>query len=352
MADAGGVGHRVVKPIALTMGDPAGIGPDITLMGWLRRDAEKLPPFAFLGDAALLEARARQLGIGVPLALIDTAEEASTAFAGALPVLPGPRALEVSAGQPSSEAASAITSSIERGVALALSGAAAAVVTNPIAKHILAKAGFPHPGHTEFLGALAQARGLAATPVMMLCGAGLRVVPVTIHIPLASVPAALTTELIVETARIVARDVRHYFGIAAPRLALTGLNPHAGEDGMLGHEDQAIIVPAIQALRDEGMQVSGPHPADTLFHARARQGYDAALAMYHDQALIPLKTLAFDEGVNVTLGLPFIRTSPDHGTAFDIAGSGKARPDSLIAALRLAAAMAGQAAKSESAAAR
>jgi 4-hydroxythreonine-4-phosphate dehydrogenase len=186
---------------------------------------------------------------------------------------------------------------------------------------------------------------------MMLCGAGLRVVPVTIHIPLASVPAALTTDLIIDTARVTARDLRRYFGIPAPRLAVTGLNPHAGENGMLGAEDQAIIAPAIEVLRRDGLHVSGPHPADTLFHARARKGYDAALAMYHDQALIPLKTLAFDEGVNVTLGLPFIRTSPDHGTAFDIAGTGQARPDSLIAALRLAADMAEQAARPDGGAA-
>jgi 4-hydroxythreonine-4-phosphate dehydrogenase len=333
------------------MGDPAGIGPDITLMAWLRRDAEKLPPFAFLGDASLLAARARQLGLHVPLVSIGVVGEAVAAFGAALPVLPCPLPLEVSAGRPSREAAGAVMAAIERSVALALDGEAAAVVTNPIAKHILAAAGFPHPGHTEFLGALTRARGLPATPVMMLRGAGLRVVPVTIHIPLASVPAALTTDLIVDTARVTARDLRRYFGIPAPRLAVTGLNPHAGENGMLGAEDQAIIAPAIEVLRRDGLHVSGPHPADTLFHARARQGYDAALAMYHDQALIPLKTLAFDEGVNVTLGLPFIRTSPDHGTAFDIAGTGQARPDSLIAALRLAADMAEQAARPDGGAA-
>jgi len=325
------------------MGDPAGIGPDITLMSWLRRDAENLSPFAFLGDPALLMQRAKQLGAAVPVTTISDLREAEPVFARALPVLPCPMPEQVLAGRPSLSAAPAVTSAIERAVAAALDGEALAVVTNPIAKHILAKAGFAHPGHTEFLGALARARGFAATPVMMLCGAGLRVVPVTIHIPLAAVPDALTTALIVETARVTARGLQLYFGIAQPRLALTGLNPHAGEEGMLGREDQAIIVPAIAALRAEGMQVTGPHPADTLFHERARQNYDAALAMYHDQALIPIKTIAFDEGVNVTLGLPFIRTSPDHGTAFDIAGTGKARPDSLIAALRLAAAMAEQA---------
>jgi 4-hydroxythreonine-4-phosphate dehydrogenase len=276
----------------------------------------------------------------VPVVQVASASEAASAFAKALPVLPCPLAEPVVAGQPSSAAAPAITGAIERAVALTLSGEASAVVTNPIAKHVLASAGFAYPGHTEFLGALAQGRGLAASPVMMLCGADLRVVPVTIHIPLARVPSAVTTPLIEEAARITAAGLTRYFGIASPRLALTGLNPHAGEEGMLGHEDHDIVAPAIAALRAEGFDVTGPHPADTLFHARARQGYDAALAMYHDQALIPLKTLAFDEGVNVTLGLPFIRTSPDHGTAFDIAGTGAARPDSLIAALRLAAAMA------------
>jgi 4-hydroxythreonine-4-phosphate dehydrogenase len=346
MADAGGAGRISGRPIALTMGDPAGIGADITLSAWLRRDAEQLPPFAFVGDPALLAARAKQLGLAVPVAEISAMDETFQAFGQALPTLPCPLSTAIEAGKPATEAASAVIASIERSVALALSGSAAAVVTNPIAKHILAAGGFPHPGHTEFLGALAQAAGLAATPVMMLCGAGLRVVPVTVHIALASVPAALTTDLIVETARITARDLQRYFGIGSPRLAVTGLNPHAGESGMLGHEDQAVIVPAIEALRAEGLQVSGPYPADTLFHARAREGYDVALAMYHDQALIPLKTLAFDEGVNVTLGLPFIRTSPDHGTAFDIAGTGRARPDSLIEALRLAAEMAEQAARS------
>jgi 4-hydroxythreonine-4-phosphate dehydrogenase len=272
------------------------------------------------------------------------AGDAIAAFARALPVLPCPLPVPVATGAPSPGAAPAVTASIERAVALTLDGETAAVVTNPIAKHILASAGFPHPGHTEYLGALAEARGLAAIPVMMLSGAGLRVVPITIHIPLADVPAALTTPLIIETARVTAAGLRRYFGVTTPRLAFTGLNPHAGENGMLGHEDRDIIAPALAALAAEGYHVSGPHPADTLFHARARKTYDVALAMYHDQALIPLKTLAFDEGVNVTLGLPFIRTSPDHGTAFDIAGTGKARPDSLIAALRMAGQMAASAA--------
>jgi 4-hydroxythreonine-4-phosphate dehydrogenase len=210
-------------------------------------------------------------------------------------------------------------------------------VTNPIAKHVLYEAGFRHPGHTEYLASLAVDRDEPAPrPVMLLWSEDLAVVPVTIHVPLRDVPSLLTTDLIVDTARIVARDMRNRFGIERPRLALSGLNPHAGEAGTIGREEREVIEPAIARLRAESMDVQGPYPADTMFHARARRGYDEALAMYHDQALVPLKTLAFDEGVNVTLGLPFIRTSPDHGTAFDIAGRGIARPDSLVAAIRLA----------------
>ena len=223
-------------------------------------------------------------------------------------------------------------------MSLVRAGSASAVVTNPIAKHVLYEAGFRHPGHTEFLAALAsEGSGKTYHPVMMLWSEQLAVVPVTVHIPLADVPAALTTDLIVLTGRIVARELRERFGIAQPRLALAGLNPHAGENGAMGTEDARIIVPAIEILRQDGIEVTGPLPADTMFHASARSRYDAALAMYHDQALIPIKTIAFDEAVNVTLGLPFVRTSPDHGTAFDIAGKGIARPDSLMAALKLAA---------------
>ncbi len=219
-------------------------------------------------------------------------------------------------------------------------GHAGAVVTNPIAKSVLYAAGFAHPGHTEFLAHLSADGGPVPRPVMMLWCEELAVVPVTIHIPLREVPSQLTQSAIVETGRIVAAGLRERFGIAAPRLALSGLNPHAGESGALGSEDAEIVAPAVAALRELGIDASGPYPADTMFHARARAGYDAALAMYHDQALIPIKTIAFDDGVNVTLGLPFIRTSPDHGTAFDIADRGIARPDSLCAALRLAARMA------------
>jgi 4-hydroxythreonine-4-phosphate dehydrogenase len=309
-------------------------------MSWLVRHAQQLPIFALLGDAAFMEAHARILGLDVPIRPIASLGEAAAVFRDALPVLPLRLPCPVAPGKPTPLAAGYTQSSIERAVALALSGDAPAIVTNPIAKHVLAEAGFPHPGHTEFLGALARQHGFEAKPVMLLAGGGLRVVPVTVHIALADVPGTLTEALIVETAEVVAADLSRWFGIADPRLAVTGLNPHAGEGGMMGHEEQTIIGPAIARLRERGCRVTGPHPADTLFHARARQAYDAAIAMYHDQALIPVKTLAFDEGVNVTLGLPFIRTSPDHGTAFDIAGTGKARPDSLIAALKLAARMA------------
>lgn len=324
----------------MTCGDPAGIGPDITLQSWLRRESEGIPAFVLLGDPEHLAKRAREMDLAVPIAAVGNPKEAGRVFADSLPVLPLPLPSPVEPGRPEPAAAPAVKLSIERAVGLAMSGAVRGVVTNPIAKHIMAAAGFPYPGHTEFLGALARDHGKEASPVMMLASEELRVVLVTIHEPLAAVPRLLTGERIIDTVRVAVHGLQRWFGIPAPRLAMTGLNPHAGENGLIGTEEQTVIAPAIAALRGEGFQVTGPHPADTLFHARARQAYDVAVTMYHDQALIPLKTLAFDEGVNVTLGLPFIRTSPDHGTAFDIAGTAKARPDSLIAALRLAAKMA------------
>jgi 4-hydroxythreonine-4-phosphate dehydrogenase len=243
-------------------------------------------------------------------------------------------------GQLSTSDAPAVIASIRSAVELVHAGRVAAVVTNPIHKKALNAVGFPFPGHTEFLGALGEELfGLRSTPVMMLAGPDLRVVPVTIHIPLAAVPGALTTELIVRTGEIVAHDLRSRFGIARPRLVVSGLNPHAGEDGMLGHEDEAVVRPAVEALRAAGVDAVGPLSADTMFHPAARATYDVALCMYHDQALIPIKTLAFDEGVNITLGLAFIRTSPDHGTALPLAGTGTARPHSLMAALRTAHAL-------------
>ncbi|MGQ7793959.1 4-hydroxythreonine-4-phosphate dehydrogenase PdxA [Faunimonas sp. B44] len=330
------------RPLALTVGEPAGIGPDVTLGAWLRRDRDGVPPFLFVGDSDLLRRRAEVLGLHVPVA--DCAPgEASGIFARSLPCLAGARKVAGEPGRIAPADSPAVVDSIARAVAFVRSGEAAAVVTNPIQKKALADIGFEHPGHTEYLGQLSAAQfGVEARPVMMLAGPMLRVVPVTIHVPLRAVPDLLTTALIVETARIVAADLATRFGLARPRLALAGLNPHAGEDGMLGSEDGAVVRPAVEILRAEGIDATGPLPADTMFHAAARERYDAALCMYHDQALIPIKTLAFDDAVNVTLGLPFVRTSPDHGTALDIAGTGRARADSLVAALKLAAAMAGR----------
>ena len=222
-----------------------------------------------------------------------------------------------------------------------MAGEATAVVTNPVAKNVLYSWGFAEPGHTEFLAKLVQeATGKVLRPVMMLWSPELAVVPVTIHLPLREIFEQLSTDLIVETGRIVARDLQARFDLLRPRLAIAGLNPHAGEEGTLGEEDRTIVAPAVTRLKSEGIDARGPIPADSMFHEQARATYDAALCMYHDQALIPIKTLAFDHAVNVTLGLPFVRTSPDHGTAFDIAGTGRADPASLIAALRLAARLA------------
>ncbi|WP_406858214.1 4-hydroxythreonine-4-phosphate dehydrogenase PdxA [Alsobacter sp. KACC 23698] len=324
-------------PLVLTQGDPAGIGPELTVRAWLDRGRAGARPFVAATDPRLLAAAAQRLGVEAPLAVVEP-EEAGSAFATALPVLAGCAAVEARPGAPDPATAASTIASIDRAVDLVHAGRAAAVVTNPIAKSVLYQAGFRHPGHTEYLAALA-ARFWSMPeplPVMMLWSETLAVVPVTIHIPLSRVPAALTTDLIVETGRITARDLMARFGLDRPRLAVSGLNPHAGEGGALGTEDDAVVRPAVERLRAEGFEAFGPLPADTMFHARARAGYDVALCMYHDQALIPIKALAFDDGVNVTLGLPFVRTSPDHGTAFDIAGRGLARPDSLIAALRLA----------------
>jgi 4-hydroxythreonine-4-phosphate dehydrogenase len=330
-------------PLALTLGDPAGIGPDITLLAWQARAAEAIPPFVWLGDPDTLAARADQLNLAVRIETVGDAPEAAGRFAEALPVLPLTVACPVVPGRPDEANAGAVQQSIERAVGLVLAGAARAVVTNPVSKAVLYRACFSFPGHTEFLASLAASPGAAPLPVMMLVAEDLKVVPVTIHMPLQDVAGALSRELIVSTLLTTAREMRRYFGLARPRLAVTGLNPHAGEDGALGREEIEIIAPAIEEARAKGLTVTGPHPADTLFHAEARKGYDAAIAMYHDQALIPFKTLAFEHGVNVTLGLPFLRTSPDHGTAFAVAGTGHASPRSLIEALRLADTMATQA---------
>ena len=308
----------MTKVLALTMGEPAGIGPDITFAAWLARRDAAIPPFYLIGDRAFLAGRARHLGLDIPLA--DATPETSAAmFADALPVVGTGDPVTVRPGQPDRSSAPAAIGSIRQAVRDVTAGRAAALVTNPIAKAVLYQAGFAHPGHTEFLAELAAADGNVPTQVMLLWSPLLSVVPVTIHLPLRRVVAELTTDRIVATGRIVAADLRRRFGIARPRLAISGLNPHAGEDGTLGDEDIAVIAPAVAALTAEGIDARGPLPADTMFHAAARARYDCALCMYHDQALIPAKTLAFDDAVNVTLGLPFVRTSPDHVTAFDIA---------------------------------
>jgi 4-hydroxythreonine-4-phosphate dehydrogenase len=324
------------RALALTLGEPAGIGPDITLKAWQRRKALGLAPFYIVADPDFLVDRAARLSLDIPVRIVEP-NAAIACFPDALPVVPLGLRVTAEPGLPDASSAPAALASIRRAVADVLAGHASAIVTNPIAKSVLYRNGFAEPGHTEFLGKLAaQACGRPVQPVMMLWSPELAVVPITIHLPLRDVPAMLTSDLILTTGRIVANDLRKRFGIARPRLAIAGLNPHAGEEGALGKEDGAVVAPAVEALRAEGIDARGPLPADTMFNARAREGYDVALCMYHDQALIPIKTVAFDHAVNVTLGLPFVRTSPDHGTAFDIAGTGKANETSLVAALQLA----------------
>lgn len=318
----------MIPPIALSCGDPAGVGPEIAAKAW--SELRATCPFFYIGDA-------KHLPSGTPVQQITDPSQARDVSATALPVLqfdfPAPNVH----GQPDPANAPSVIDSIEAGVSLVQSGAASALCTAPIHKKALIDgAGFAYPGHTEFLAALAGRKRV----VMMLASEQLRVVPATIHIPLSRVPSELTPELLRETISITAEGLRKQFGIAHPRIAVAGLNPHAGEGGKMGHEELDWIAPLIADLPSDTYSVTGPHPADTMFHAAARTRYDAAVAMYHDQALIPIKTLDFDRGVNVTLGLPFIRTSPDHGTALDIAGQGVANPTSLIEALKLAQRMA------------
>ena len=313
-------------PLLLTQGDPHGIGPELALKAWAQREAQGLAPFALIGDPNVFARAAQQIGMTAPLRAC-TPTEASALFERHIPII----ALH---GSPEE---AIVVAAIAEAVKHIHEGAARAIVTNPISKAALYKTGFAYPGHTEFLGALAdELWKVKAQPVMMIWSSLLAVVPITIHVPLSDVPRLLTQEMVIETARIVARDLHDRFGIAKPRLALAGLNPHAGESGTIGREDDDVLRPAVEVLRAEGIAIMGPLSADTLFHAEARKAYDVALCPTHDQALIPAKTLAFDEGVNVTLGLPFVRTSPDHGTAPDIAGQGIARPTSLIESLKLA----------------
>jgi 4-hydroxythreonine-4-phosphate dehydrogenase len=315
-------------PLAVTMGDPSGIGPDITLASWHLRTRLGLPRFVVYGSPAVLEARSKALGLATPIAPVTDPGAGGAAFGDALPVC-------TIAG---ADANAGVVAAIEQATAAVVAGEALALITNPITKRALNLPELAYPGHTEFLAQLAAryARVPKPRPVMMLAADELKVVPVTVHIPLSAVIKSLTRSLLSDTIATTAAALRADFGIANPRIAVTGLNPHAGEGGLIGEEEVRVIAPVIAELAATGLAVTGPHSADTLFHAEARQTYDVAIAMYHDQALIPIKTLAFDRGVNITLGLPFVRTSPDHGTAAQLAGTGKARPGSFIAALRLA----------------
>ena len=322
-----------MKPLAVSLGDPAGVGPELICQAWLRREAEALPPFAVAGGSAVMAGAAARTLTDLPWRLVSSITGAGDVFAEALPILAGSDCT-YRPGSPDRDGAQTAMASLEQATTLALRGEASAVITAPIAKSRLAEVGFAFPGQTEFLADVCGSSEEDA--VMMLAGPSLRAVPLTVHIALADVSASLSQELIMHRARIVARALETDFGIVRPRVAIAALNPHAGEAGRMGGEEIAIIAPAIAALKAEGIDATGPHPADTLFAPRARATYDVAMAMYHDQALIPLKALDFDQGVNVTLGLPIVRTSPDHGTAFDIAGKGIADPGAMIAAIRMA----------------
>ncbi|HID67601.1 MAG TPA: 4-hydroxythreonine-4-phosphate dehydrogenase PdxA [Roseibacterium sp.] len=320
---------KLLAPIALSVGEPSGIGPEIAAGAWARLGAQL--PFFVIGDPKHLA------GLGAPVVEISAPCDAMDASSRGLPVLPHPFAAPAVPGRPDAANARGVIEAITRGVDLVRQGEASALTTGPIHKKALKDgAGFRFPGHTEFLADLAGVERV----VMMLVCPELRVVPVTIHIPLHAVPAALTAALVRETITITHSALQQDFGIASPRIAVAGLNPHGGEGGTMGREEIEMIAPVLETLRAEGLALTGPHSADTMFHASARAGYDAAVAMYHDQALIPIKTIDFAGGVNVTLGLPFVRTSPDHGTAFDIAGRGIADPTSLVAALEVARDMA------------
>lgn len=328
------------RPIILTPGEPGGIGPEIAVKAWQALRNEQSMAFALLCDIDHLKRLADNIRLQANVISVAALADSSKCFAQGLPVLHRPLRGPVKLGSFSPENAPWVLACIEEAAAACLSAEAAAMVTGPIQKEALYAAGFRHQGHTDYLAHLTRRAGYEASDVMMLVGDGLRAVPLTVHIPLQEVPRQLTGDVIVRQARIVAGALRQKFGIARPRLAITGLNPHAGENGSMGREEIDVIIPAIGRLRAEGLHIAGPLPADTAFIPEMRETYDAVLCMYHDQALIPVKALDFHGGVNVTLGLPFIRTSPDHGTALGLAGKGTARPESLIAALRLAAGMA------------
>ncbi len=323
----------MTPPLAVSVGDPAGIGPEVLAAAWAARHTEGLPPFFAIGDRRAIEA----VWSG-PIITLAAPGDAAAAFDKGLPLVQVDDPGDIVPGDPNLAGARCALDSLEIAVGLARNGFAAGIVTGPVSKAQLYAIGFNYPGQTEFV---AERCGIAASnAVMMLAGPTLRTVPITVHAPIADVPRLLTTELIVAKARITARALVRDYGIAHPRLVIAGLNPHAGESGTLGREDIDIIRPAVEILLAEGIAIRGPLAADSLFHAAARQHYDAALCCYHDQALIPLKTLHFEDGVNVTLGLPIVRTSPDHGTAFNIAGRGTASPRAMIEAIRMAGACA------------
>jgi len=324
-------------PLAVSLGDPAGVGPELICEAWARRKEERLPPFFVCGGMGTLPEAARSRGLRVVIGVVDPGAALDLFERGVLPVV-GDMSAGYHPGMPEETGGWLALESLRLATRLAVEGLAGGVVTGPIAKAELAKVGFAFPGQTEFV---ADACGIAGDDaVMMLAGPQLRTVPLTVHCALAEVPLRLTVELICRRVRVVDAAMRRDFGVAAPRIAVCGLNPHAGEDGRMGREEIEIIAPAVAALRAEGIDATGPHPADSLFAPHKRPTYDVAIAMYHDQALIPLKALDFDQGVNVTLGLPIVRTSPDHGTAFDIAGKGIASPGAMIAAIRMAGEMA------------
>ncbi len=323
----------MVAPLAVTMGEPSGIGGEIVIEAWLQRERQELPPFFLIDNPERIKALAKQLGKEMPISVIDSPENALACFNGALPIISIDLKEPVELGQLNSVNGHAVVESIEKAVEFSMEGRASGVVTNPIHKGALYDIGFNYPGHTEFVAHLC---GKGETPVMMLATDELRVVPLTVHIALKDVSSSVTAELIEAKVKIIQQALIRDFGIEQPHIAIAGLNPHAGEGGKMGMEEIEVITPTIEKLQNAGLNVSGPHPADTLFHEDARGNYDVALGMYHDQALIPLKTLDFHGGVNVTLGLSVVRTSPDHGTALDIAGKGIARPDSLIEAIKLA----------------
>lgn len=322
-----------MKPLVVTMGEPAGIGGELMLKAWLARKEQNLSPFFVIDDPARLQS----IDSKIPLQIISNPEQAVGIFNKALPVLPLSLPAAVMPGMLNSKNGQTVLESIRMAVDLCMRGQTAGMITNPIHKAALYDIGFKHPGHTEFIADLC---GRAEVPVMMLVTKDLRVVPLTVHIPLSQVPSQISQQLICNKARIITQALKKDFGIISPRIAVAGLNPHAGEDGKIGQEDRDIIAPAVEILKAEGLMITGPHPADTLFHAEARAKYDVAIGMYHDQALIPLKTLDFHGGVNITLGLSVIRTSPDHGTALDIAGRGIANANSLINAVKMVATIA------------